>query len=874
MYDHFNIGDSKYYYLSLAKLDQQYPEAQVTKMPYVKKIFLENVLRHHDGINITDEDLRNIIDHKLGSETQITPVRVLNQDFTGVPAVVDLAAMRDEAHQQGWDVEKINPQCRVDLVVDHSLQVVESGSPQAVTTNVDIEMLRNRERYVLLKWAQNTFENYQVVPPGVGICHQVNIEYLATVVDKKKHEDGYLAYPDSLVGTDSHTTMVNGLGVLGWGVGGIEAEACMLGQPLSVMVPKVLGVRLQGRLKEGATATDLVLTLTETFRKRGVVGWFIEFFGEGLDDLMVAERATLSNMCPEFGATAAVFPIDDETLRYLALTGRSDESRALVEQYAKVQHLWHKWDQVDESMYDDVISFDLSQVEPCVAGPRRPQDKVLLNHFAQVAQQLIKKEKGTVAIPEVNDDQREIQHGDLLIAAITSCTNTSNPDLMIAAGLVAKRAVELGLKVKPWVKTSFAPGSQVVTDYLEKLGLMPYLEALGFHLVGYGCTTCIGNSGPLPEAIVERVEQQNLWSCAILSGNRNFEGRIHPHVVANWLASPPLVVAYALLGTTVVDITTESLGRGKDRDIFLADLWPSSQEISAAREQIDSEMFKTRYAQASVGNAQWAQIPTVSEPRYDWNPQSTYIRQPSFFEKQHQGGCTDARMLLLLGDSITTDHISPAGAIPEDSPAGIYLQSHGVAVEDFNSYGARRGNHELMVRGTFANIRIRNLMLNDRLGGYTQHFPSGEVMSVYDAAMRYQGENTPLVVIGGKEYGTGSSRDWAAKGTRLLGVKVVLAESFERIHRSNLVGMGVLPCLFTEGVNAQTLGLTGRETVTVIGFDNITEVNQVLECRISDGDKTHTINIQACLSTYPELQYYHHGGILNYVMSRIYQEAD
>ncbi len=851
---------------------------RIDRLPFSLKILLENLLRFEDGTTVTTEDIQALdqwVESRSSSrEIQYRPARVLMQDFTGVPAVVDLAAMRDAVAKAGRDPSKINPLIPVDLVIDHSVMVDRFGTPQARQQNEEIEMQRNRERYEFLRWGQTAFDNFRVVPPGTGICHQVNLEYLGRGVWSSQAADGKtIAYPDTLVGTDSHTTMINGLGVLGWGVGGIEAEAAMLNQPVSMLLPEVIGVRLSGRLQEGVTSTDLVLTITQMLRQRGVVGKFVEFCGPGLSHLTLADRATIGNMAPEYGATCGFFPIDQETIKYLRLTGRPQETLELVEAYCKQQGLW-RTDDTPEPVFTDLLELDLGTVRPSLAGPKRPQDRVLLTDMKSAHQLLMstagKDPQQRVPVP---GESFELGHGDVVIAAITSCTNTSNPSVLMAAGLLARKAIEKGLARKPWVKSSFAPGSKVVMDYLAKAGLEPYLEQLGFNLVGFGCTTCIGNSGPLPEAIGQAVNEGDLVVSAVLSGNRNFEGRIHPQVKSNWLASPPLVVAFALAGTTNIDMSSEPIGTGADgQPVFLKDIWPSNQEIAEAMQQVDSAMFQRRYADVFTGDEQWQTIQTATGKTYQWNDASTYIQNPPFFEGLDQppaalADIRKARILALLGDSVTTDHISPAGSIKAQSPAGAYLLERGVSVADFNSYGSRRGNHEVMMRGTFANIRIRNLMLPGVEGGETLHIPSGEQMSIYDAAMRYQAEGTPLVVLAGKEYGTGSSRDWAAKGTRLLGVKAVIAESFERIHRSNLVGMGVLPLQFNEGENAQSLGLKGTEELEIQGLSDSLRPGQELKVVATSPDGgQQQFTVRCRIDTANEMAYFRSGGILHYVL--------
>jgi aconitate hydratase len=870
------IGGKTYDYFSLAALAEQgFPG--VASLPFSLKVLLENLLRYQDERTVSVDDVTSLAAWKPAQaerEIAYRPARVLMQDFTGVPAVVDLAAMRDAIHALGGDPQKINPLSPVDLVIDHSVMVDAYGSGTSFADNVKLEFERNNERYAFLRWGQTAFNNFRVVPPGTGICHQVNVEYLAQVVWTADESGRTVAYPDTCVGTDSHTTMVNGLAVLGWGVGGIEAEAAMLGQPVSMLVPEVVGFKLTGKAAEGVTATDIVLTVTQMLRKLGVVGKFVEFFGPGLENLSLADRSTIANMAPEYGATCGFFPIDAETIRYLTFTGRDANRVALVEAYAKAQGMWRDASTPDP-VFSTTLELDLGSVQPSLAGPKRPQDRVLLKD-AQSSFTKTLSESGVAAPRKVQVDGRnyELTDGDVVIAAITSCTNTSNPSVLVAAGLVAKKAVELGLASKPWVKTSLAPGSQVVTDYLEKAGLTPYLDKLGFNLVGYGCTTCIGNSGPLDEPIAAAVEKGDLLVSAVLSGNRNFEGRISPHVKANYLASPPLVVAYALAGSMTIDVTTDALGTGKDgKPVFLKDIWPTNAEIQAAVESaLTSEMFKSRYGNVFHGPDQWRAIETAEGETYKWDGGSTYVQNPPYFVGMPKtpGAVSDirsARPLALLGDSITTDHISPAGSIKKDSPGGSYLLEHQVRPLDFNSYGARRGNHEVMMRGTFANIRLKNEMVDGVSGGWTRYQPSGEQMFIYDAAMRYKAEGVPLVVVAGKEYGTGSSRDWAAKGTLLLGVKAVIAESFERIHRSNLVGMGVLPLQFKDGMTRQSLGLDGTETFDITGIEAGLKPRMDLDVTITrkDGSK-QSVKALCRIDTLDEVEYYRHGGILQYVL--------
>jgi aconitate hydratase len=878
------VGAQQYDILSLAALKS----LNVDRLPFSLKILLENLLRFEDGVNVTKNDIEALLkwDSKAAPSHEIafTPARVIMQDFTGVPCIVDLAAMREAIVKLGGDPQKVNPLAPAELVIDHSVQVDEYGAANSLQHNNEIEFQRNGERYMFLRWGQTAFSNFKVVPPNTGIVHQVNIERLARVIFSDDAAGRKTAYPDTLVGTDSHTTMVNGLGVLGWGVGGIEAEAAMLGQPVTMLIPQVIGFKLTGALPPGTTATDLVLMVTEILRKKGVVDKFVEFFGDGLKGLPLADRATIANMSPEFGSTCAIFPIDEETIRYLELTGRSAEQIALVEAYAKAQGLW-RINGAPAADYTDVVELDLSKVEPSLAGPKRPQDRVPLHNAKSIYRSSVKKmaeeraqknPKATGSAPaKVGAASFEVKDGAVLIAAITSCTNTSNPAVLVAAGLLARSALQKGLTAKPWVKTSLAPGSRVVTDYLAKAGLLNDLERLGFYTVGYGCTTCIGNSGPLKPEISEAVKQGDVVACSVLSGNRNFEGRVHPEIKMNFLASPPLVVAYALAGSLDIDITTEPLGQGKDgKPVYLKDIWPSAQDVAAAvASSVDSAMFKKGYANVFLGDANWAAIKTPAGKIYSWDGKSTYVKNPPYFDGMTMtpvpmGDIGGARALAVLGDSVTTDHISPAGNISKSSPAAKYLMAQGVQAVDFNSYGARRGNHEVMMRGTFANIRLRNLLLPGTEGGVTLHIPSGEQMSIFDAAMKYKEAKTPLVVLAGKEYGTGSSRDWAAKGTMLLGVKAVIAESFERIHRSNLIGMGVLPLQYKDGQSTQSLGLTGRETFEIAGLNRgAAKVVNV----IAKGDDGKSIEFQARLriDTPKELDYYQHGGILQYVLRQL-----
>ena len=845
----------------------------IERLPFTIRILLENLLRKEDGQLVNRADIEAVAnwgkDTTPVGEIAFSPARVLMQDFTGVPAIVDLAAMRDAVAQNGGDPAAINPQIPVDLVIDHSVMVDHYGNPDAYKANVEREMERNRERYAFLRWGQKAFNNFRVVPPGTGICHQVNLEYLAQGVWSEEIDGQRWAYPDTLVGTDSHTTMINGLGVLGWGVGGIEAEAAMLGQPISMLIPDVIGFRLTGSLSEGVTATDLVLTVTQILRQHGVVGKFVEFFGAGLSQLPLADRATIGNMAPEYGATCGFFPIDQITLDYLALTGRSPQTIDLVEAYCKEQGLWRTDDLADPA-YSTVLELDLSSVRPSLAGPKRPQDRVVLDQMRTATEAVLPQDNQGQAVP-VSGSKDQLHHGDVVIAAITSCTNTSNPAVMMAAGLVAKKAVEKGLSQKPWVKTSLAPGSKVVTSYLAKAGLQEYLDQLGFNVVGYGCTTCIGNSGPLTGPIAEAIEAGDLTVSSVLSGNRNFEGRIHAQTKANWLASPPLVVAFALAGTTRIDLTTEPLGTGSDgQPVYLKDVWPSNAEVAEMVTLVNAQMFLKEYAEVFDGDESWRNLPVPEGMTYAWEADSTYIRRPTFFDSlaiaSGYPGVKDARLLALLGDTITTDHISPAGSIKATSPAGIYLREHGVGEEDFNSYGSRRGNPELMVRGTFANIRLRNRMIPDSEGGVTRHHPSGEDLSIYDAAQRYAAEGVPLLVVAGKEYGTGSSRDWAAKGTLLLGVKAVLTESYERIHRSNLVGMGVLPLQFTGGQSAESLGLDGSETFNLSAGPALQAKQQLSLEIVRENGQRQTIEVLCRIDTDQEVAFFQSGGILNHVL--------
>lgn len=876
------VGERTYHYYSLP--DAAKTLGNLDQLPKSLKVLLENLLRWEDNQTVTGEDLQALADwtktRSADREIQYRPARVLMQDFTGVPAVVDLAAMREAVAKAGGDPQRINPLSPVDLVIDHSVMVDRYASENAYHENVEIEMERNGERYAFLRWGQNAFDNFRVVPPGTGICHQVNLEYLGRSVWTKDEDGRTYAFPDTLVGTDSHTTMINGLGVLGWGVGGIEAEAAMLGQPVSMLIPEVVGFKLTGKLREGITATDLVLTVTQMLRKKGVVGKFVEFFGDGLATLPLADRATIGNMAPEYGATCGFFPVDQITLDYLRLSGRPEETVQLVEAYTQAQGLWRN--PGDEPVFTDVLELDMGDVQSSLAGPKRPQDRVLLGEvaktfgdFTALAPKKAEAAKvGSSVEVQVNGETFQLEDGAVVIAAITSCTNTSNPSVMMAAGLLAKKAAEKGLMRKPWVKSSLAPGSKVVTDYYNAAGLTPYLNDLGFDLVGYGCTTCIGNSGPLLDPIEKAIQDADLTVASVLSGNRNFEGRVHPLVRTNWLASPPLVVAYALAGSVKVDLTQDPLGTGNDgQPVYLKDVWPTQQEVADAVQKLDTAMFHKQYGAVFDGDEKWQAIQVPDAETYVWDADSTYIQNPPFFEgiagdPPRIADIHDARILALLGDSVTTDHISPAGNIKKDSPAGRYLAEHGVDYADFNSYGSRRGNHEVMMRGTFANIRIKNEMLGGEEGGNTFHVPSGEKLSIYDAAMKYELENTPLVIIAGKEYGTGSSRDWAAKGTNLLGVKAVVAESFERIHRSNLVGMGVLPLQFKDGVDRKSLGLTGKEKIAVLGIDGVElrpRMPLTLEVTREDGS-LESVEVLCRIDTLNEVSYFKAGGILHYVL--------
>jgi len=874
-----NVGGKSYAYYSLEKAAAKLGD--VSRLPFSMKVLLENLLRFEDGgFTVSTDDVQALVDWQKdphsNREIQYRPARVLMQDFTGVPCVVDLAAMRDAIAKLGGDTTKINPLVPVHLVIDHSVMVDEFGTPKAFEQNVEIEYYRNGERYDFLKWGSKSLSNFKAVPPGTGICHQVNLEHIAQAVWSSEDADGTtVAYPDTCVGTDSHTTMINGLGVLGWGVGGIEAEAAMLGQPVSMLIPEVVGFKFTGKLKEGVTATDLVLTATQMLRAKGVVGRFVEYFGPGLASLSLADRATLANMAPEYGATCGFFGIDDKTIDYMRLTGRSEENIALVEAYAKAQGLWIV-DGAADPVFTDTLELDLSTVVPSLAGPKRPQDRVSLPDVDDVFNADMAKvyNKAQTRVP-VEGKDFDIGDGDVTIAAITSCTNTSNPGVLVAAGLVAKKADELGLKPKPWVKTSLAPGSQVVTDYLEKAGLQKHLDNIGFNLVGYGCTTCIGNSGPLAEPISKAINENGLVAAAVISGNRNFEGRVSPDVRANFLASPPLVVAYALKGTVIEDFTTTPIGTGKDgQDVFLKDIWPTNQEVAdMVAGAVDRDMFEARYAHVYKGDAHWQKIEVEGSDTYQWRAGSTYVANPPYFEGMSMtpapvSDIVGAKPLAILGDSITTDHISPAGSIKADSPAGKWLMEHQVSKADFNSYGARRGHHEVMMRGTFANIRIKNEMVPGIEGGMSRY--GQEVMPIYDAAMRHKADGTPLVVIAGKEYGTGSSRDWAAKGAVLLGIRAVIAQSFERIHRSNLVGMGVVPLVFEEGTSWQTLGLHGDEQVTIRGLHGDLKPHQRLQAEIVAADGgLKRVPLICRIDTADELDYFRNGGILQYVLRRL-----
>ncbi len=869
------VNDKEYNYYSLNEAEKNGLKG-INKLPKSLKVLLENLLRYEDDLSVTKsqiEAIKNWLKTKK-SKTEIAyrPARVLLQDYTGIPAVADLAAMREAVKEKNKDPNAINPLSAVDLVIDHSVQVDQSAKADSFEKNVDIEFERNGERYSFLKWGQQAFDNFRIVPPGTGICHQVNLEYLSKVVWSEEFKGEKYLFPDTLVGTDSHTTMVNGLSVLGWGVGGIEAEAGMLGQPISMLIPEVIGFEMKNKMPEGTTATDLVLTVVKMLRDKGVVGKFVEFYGEGLKNLTLADRATIANMAPEYGATCGFFPIDEETLKYLKFSGRDKQTVDIVENYAKEQGLWAS----NEIEFTDIISLDMSTVVPTISGPKRPQDKVLLTDAPSSFQKVLQEatNKNEKSISKVSNTDYEIKDGSILIAAITSCTNTSNPNVLIGAGLLAKKAIEKGLQVKPWVKTSLAPGSQVVTDYLAKAGLNTYLDQLGFNLVGYGCTTCIGNSGPLPENIVEAIQKENIYAVSVLSGNRNFEGRISPHIKANYLASPPLVVAYAIAGHMEIDLYKDPLGKDREgNDVFLKDIWPSNKEIEdTLKSSLNAEMFIQRYSNVSEGPTQWQKIKTDKSSIYNWDEGSTYVKKPPFFDSlpdKPEGfkEIKDARPLLILGDMVTTDHISPAGSIQKDSPTGEYFMEHQILPKDYNSYGSRRGNHEVMMRGTFANIRIRNEMAPGTEGGFTKLYPEEKVLPVYDAVVEYKKRGTDLVVIGGKEYGTGSSRDWAAKGTKLLGIKAVIAESFERIHRSNLIGMGILPLQFIDDVNRKNLKLIGSELISILNIEKgVNPSDEVtVEIKYASGE-IKKIKTLCRIDTKNELEYYKNGGILQYVL--------
>ena len=872
------VDGTNYKYYSLSEAEKN-GLSGITNLPKSLKVLLENLLRYEDDLTVTKNQiqaLKNWLKNKK-SNTEIAyrPARVLLQDYTGIPAVADLAAMREAVKEKNKDPNTINPLSSVDLVIDHSVQVDQSAKSNSFEKNVDIEFKRNGERYSFLKWGQQAFNNFRIVPPGTGICHQVNLEYLSKVVWQEKYKNENYLFPDTLVGTDSHTTMVNGLSVLGWGVGGIEAEAGMLGQPISMLIPEVIGFELKNKMPEGTTATDLVLTVVKMLRDKGVVGKFVEFYGDGLSNLTLADRATIANMAPEYGATCGFFPVDDETLKYLKFSGRDDHTIKIVEKYSKKQGLWAS----NDITFTDTVSLDMSSIVPTISGPKRPQDKVLLSdaskEFNKIFQNVTGRKNANTS--KVNKTDFEIKDGSILIAAITSCTNTSNPNVLIGAGLLAKKAVEYGLTTKPWVKTSLAPGSQVVTDYLEKAGLNIYLDKLGFNLVGYGCTTCIGNSGPLPENIVESIEKDDIYAVSVLSGNRNFEGRISPHIKANYLASPPLVVAYALAGHMEIDLIRDPIGNDlKGNEIYLKDIWPSNKEIEETlRSSLNAEMFIKRYSNVSEGPIQWQKIKTEKSSIYNWDDGSTYVKKPPFFENlsdEPEGfvKIENARPLLILGDMVTTDHISPAGSIQKESPTGEYFMQHQILPKDYNSYGSRRGNHEVMMRGTFANIRIRNEMAPGTEGGFTTLYPEGKVMPVYDAVEEYKKRGTDLIVIGGKEYGTGSSRDWAAKGTKLLGIKAVIAESFERIHRSNLIGMGILPLQFTNNINRKNLNLKGSELISIENIENGINPSDKIKVHIKyDNGDIKKIETLCRIDTKNELEYYKNGGILQFVLRKM-----
>ena len=871
----FKVNNEVYKIFSIKEAEKN-GLSGISKLPKSLKVLLENLLRFEDNKTVKKEqilDIKNwLINKKSNTEIAYRPARVLMQDYTGIPALVDLAAMRDSVKSKKKDPNKINPLSSVDLVIDHSVMVDAYASKDSFKKNVEKEFSRNGERYSFLKWGQKAFNNFRVVPPGTGICHQVNLEYLSKVVWSSESDGDVYAYPDTLVGTDSHTTMVNSLSVLGWGVGGIEAEAAMLGQPISMLIPEVVGVKLNNKLSEGTTATDLVLTIVELLRKKGVVGKFVEFYGDGLKNLSLADRATIANMAPEYGATCGFFPIDEETLKYLRFSGRDEKIISLVESYSKEQGLWSD----NDIVFSDNVELDMSKVVPSIAGPKRPQDKVLLTESAKLFLQSFNKNTNRKTLKEepVSDKDFKLTDGDIVIAAITSCTNTSNPSVLIGAGLLAKKAIEKGLTVKPWVKTSLAPGSQVVTDYLEKAGLSKYLDKLGFNLVGYGCTTCIGNSGPLDQNISESIKKGNLYTASVLSGNRNFEGRINPDVKANYLASPPLVVAYALAGSMNIDLYKDPLGKEKNgKLVFLKDVWPSNKEIQdLILTSISADMFNKRYSNISEGPVDWKNIKTSNSSIYNWNEASTYVKKPPFFENMTEKPegfkkIENARPLLILGDTVTTDHISPAGSIKKDSPTGDYFMQRQVQEKDFNSYGARRGNHEVMIRGTFGNIRIRNEVASETEGGFTKIYPEGKIVSIYEAAIEYKKRGNDLIVVAGKEYGTGSSRDWAAKGTKLLGIKAVIAESYERIHRSNLIGMGVLPLQFKEGFDRKKLNITGPELFTIINIEKGINPREDISCEIKYADGTiKKIKLLCRIDTANEVEYYKHGGILQYVL--------
>lgn len=890
-----NVNDKEYVYYRINGLEEQ-GIGQVSRLPFSIKVLLEAAVRQYDGKSVTKEHIEQLAkwaEKRSDKEIAFKPARIVLQDFTGVPAVVDLAALRSAMKRVGGDPERINPLIPVDLVIDHSVMVDRAGTEDALEYNMNLEFQRNEERYRLLRWAAESLDNFRAVPPATGIVHQVNLEYLATVAVTREVDGEQVVFPDSLVGTDSHTTMINGLGVVGWGVGGIEAEACMLGQPLYFVTPEVIGFKLTGQLAEGATATDLALTVTEMLRKKGVVGKFVEFYGPGLSNLSLADRATVANMAPEYGATVGFFPVDEESLNYLRDTGRDEELIQLVKAYYQAQGLF-RTDDTPDPIFTDTIELDLGTVVPSLSGPKRPQDRIELNEMKKAWNETLRKpidergfglseEEANKSVKVTRDDGTtyELKQGSVVIAAITSCTNTSNPSVMLGAGLVAKKAVEKGLTVAPYVKSSLTPGSKVVTEYLSKANLLEPLAKLGFTVAGYGCATCIGNSGPLAEDVSKAIEENDLTVASVLSGNRNFEGRIHPLVKANYLASPPLVVAYALAGTVDIDFETEPIGTGKDGEsVYLKDIWPSSQEIAQVmREAISAEQFRKQYSRVFDANERWNQLPTPKGVLYEWDEKSTYIQEPPFFvnmskEVEEIKPITGAHILALLGDSVTTDHISPAGSIAEDSPAGKYLKEHGVAVKDFNSYGSRRGNDRVMTRGTFANIRIRNQMVPGSEGGVTLHVPSGEVMAIYDAAMKYKETNTPLVVIAGKEYGTGSSRDWAAKGTNLLGVKAVIAESFERIHRSNLVGMGVLPLQFKDGQSWKSLGLTGKEKIDILDLSDDIKPGDTLTVRATKEDGSSIeFEVLVRLDSVVDVEYYRNGGILQTVLRQILNDS-